>query len=169
MPTIDEVKVQIKQASGIDSSLWKREVNELPSILAETEGVSAILQGIYDNKLGILIATSTRVLFLDKGLFGGLKVEEFQYEKISSVQFETGLIQGKLKIFTSGNTAEITNCDKRLVRLFAEYVQGRISAPKVSPVTGGDVVEKLERLAKLKEQGILSDEEFKQQKDKILA
>ncbi|MBC7953143.1 MAG: PH domain-containing protein [Rhodospirillaceae bacterium] len=169
MPTLEQIQQQIKQASGLDSSLWKREVKELPSILTETEAVEAILQGVYGNNLGVFVATMSRILFVDKGMFGGLKVEEFHYEKISSVQFETGLIQGKLKIFTSGNTAEITNCDKRLVRLFAEYVQGRLSAPKVSPDSGGDVLEKLERLAKLKEQGILSDEEFQQQKAKILA
>lgn len=172
MLSLEQIQQQIKDACGLDSSLWKREVKELPSILAADEAVEAILQGIYSNSLGVLVATTSRILFVDKGMFGGLKVEEFHYEKISSVQFETGLLQGKLKIFTSGNAAEISNCDKRLVRLFSDYVQSRLSSPKTSPAPaqtdGGDVLDKLERLAKLREQGVLSDEEFQQQKTKIL-
>ena len=37
-----------------------------------------------------------------KGFIFGLKVEDFPYDKISSIQYETGLIFGKLTIFTSG-------------------------------------------------------------------
>lgn len=37
-----------------------------------------------------------------------------------------------------------------------------------SPTTSGNSIEQLERLAALKERGVLSDEEFQQQKRQIL-
>lgn len=43
------------------------------------------------------------------------------------------------------------------------------AAPSVAPVTQDDVLSKLERLAKLKEQGVLTEDEFQQQKLSLLA
>jgi hypothetical protein len=86
--------------------------------------------------------------------------------------------RAKITIFAPGNKAEIKHVHKEQVRAFCDYVRARISgatqhasAPQAPPATGGqtDVVSQLERLAKLKEQGILTDEEFQAQKQKILS
>lgn len=173
MPTLEQIQEQLKRIDGISHLLGRKEIKELPAILWEDEQVEHMVQGIYNNGLGALFATNKRLLFVDKGMIFGLKVEDFPYDKITSIQYETGMLQGKLTIFASGNRAEITNCEKGLVRGFSEYVRARISSPQESkaPATGSsdDVISKLERLAKLKEQGILTDEEFLQQKAKILA
>lgn len=174
MPTLEQIQAQLKRIDGISHLLGRKEIKELPAILWEDEQVEHMVQGIYNNGLGALFATNKRLLFVDKGMIFGIKVEDFPYDKITSIQYETGMLQGKLTIFASGNRAEITNCEKGLVRGFSEYVRARISSPQESkaPVTGSssdDVISKLERLAKLKEQGILTDEEFQQQKAKLLA
>jgi hypothetical protein len=49
----------------------------------------------------------------------------------------------------------------------AERVQA--SQPTTAPSSGNDVIDQLERLGKLKDQGILSDEEFQAQKAKVLS
>ncbi len=174
MPTLDEIQAQLKRIDGISHLLGRKEIKELPAILWEDEQVEHMVQGIYNNGLGALFATNKRLLFVDKGMLFGLKVEDFPYDKVTSIQYETGMLQGKLTIFASGNRAEITNCGKALVRGIAEYVRARISSAQVSkaslsPARGDDVISKLERLARLKEQGILSDDEFLQQKARILA
>lgn len=59
--------------------------------------------------------------------------------------------------------------DARIAELEAEQAQ---AAPQAAPPPAAaqpDMVEQLERLAKLKEQGILTDEEFAAQKQKLLA
>jgi hypothetical protein len=57
-----------------------------------------------------------------------------------------------------------------LYRLFKNYTKTR--ATRTFPGYGGtnapDVLTQLERLGKLKDQGIINDEEFEQQKKKIL-
>ncbi|MCD4697588.1 MAG: SHOCT domain-containing protein [Bacteroidales bacterium] len=84
-----------------------------------------------------------------------------------------------MTIFISGHKAVIDNVDKQRVRIFGDFVRNKISSHGQShskiqaqseqkTKTSDDYVSKLERLAKLKKQGILSEEEFNQQKTKIL-
>ncbi len=178
MPTLEQIRLQIKSIDGLSTLLGKREIKELPNILWENENVENLIQGTYNNGNGILVATNTRLIFIDKGLVFGLKVEDFPYDKISSIQYSTGLLLGKLTIFASGNKAVIDNVDKQRVRIFGDVVRNKISSKDTveTPTNqsqqkkdnSDDVVSKLERLAKLKEQGILTEEEFNQQKLKIL-
>lgn len=177
MPTLIEVQSQIKNLGGFESFLGRKEIKELPNILWEDEKVENIIQGTYNNGNGILVATSRRLVFVDKGLLFGLKVEDFPYDKISSIQYETGILMGKLTIFTSGNKAIIDNVVKTKVRIFGDSVRAKISTPKevsnyVPQAINNqtvDIADQLERLAKLKTQGILSEEEFLQQKNKLLS
>lgn len=180
MPSLEEIKSQIQNIDGFEAFLGRKEIKELPNILWHDERVDNIIQGTYNNGNGILVATNKRLVFVDKGLLFGLKVEDFPFDKISSIQYETGIIFGKLTIFTSGNKAVIDNVLKKKVRVFGDSVRARISSHKDTPSTQAtptqptnntnklDVVEQLERLAKLKETGILTEEEFLAQKKKIL-
>jgi len=179
MPTIEQVTAQIQRIDGVSKFLGKREIKELPAILWEDENVENLIAGTYNNGNGILVATNKRLVFIDKGLVFGLKVEDFPYDKISSIQYSTGVLLGKLTIFASGNKAIIDNVDKQLVRIFGDFVRNKISSKegdnKTSTATTSidmnsqdDIVTKLERLAKLKDQGILTEAEFIQQKLKLL-
>lgn len=177
MPTLDEIKIQIKTLDGMQAFMGRREINELPNILAHNEPVLNIVQGFYSGGNGILIATDRRLVFIDKGMIYGLKVEDFPYDKLTSIQYETGLLLAKITLFTSGNRALIDNVDKKQARTFSEAVRERLSAPKVTvapaaavaPISGDDeIITKLERLAKLRDSGILTDSEFAEQKQRIL-
>ena len=168
---IDKIKSEI-QNLNLDniSSFWgKKEIEELPNIIAENEHIDNLIQGTYNNGNGILVSTNRRLIFVDKGL--GLKVEDFPLDKISSIQYEVGLALGKVKIHTSGNVATIINVNKVLAMKFSEFVRDKISnlsnkpnAINIQPT----VLDQLEKLAVLKDKGILSEEEFIEQKKKIL-
>jgi len=175
MPTLDEIKAQIQNLDGTSKLLGVKEIKQLPAILWEDEVVEKLVQGIYGSGYGILVATNKRLIFVDKGWIYGLRVEDFPYDKITSIQYETGVFYGEIKIFASGNKADITQINKKQARDFAEYVRARIShvkghasAPAPAQTFSGDVITQLERLAELKEHGILSEEEFLTQKKKIL-
>lgn len=170
---LDQIKVQIQslKLDNVSSFLGRKEINELPNILAPTETVDNIIQGTYDNGQGILVSTNRRLVFIDKGLIYGLKVEDFPLDKITSIQYETGLILGKVNIHTSGNIATIDNVEKASSRKFAEFVRDKLSQPNEinSNINSQlNVLDQLEKLAKLKENGILSEEEFNDQKKKFL-
>ena len=180
MPTLEDVKTQIKSIDGISKFLSFKEIKELPDILWENESIENMISGTYNNGNGILVATNSRLIFVDKGLIFGLKVEDFPLDKITSIQYSTGILLGKLTIYASGNKAIIDNVDKVQVRLFGDFVRNKISKKSSEELekkdlsvnenvqNQDDIVSKLERLAKLREQGILTEEEFVQQKQKIL-
>lgn len=174
-PRLSEIKKQIQELklSGVSNFLGRREINELPSILAPTETIDNLVQGAYNNGQGILVSTNRRLLFVGKGLLYGLKVEDFPLDKITSIQYETGLLLGEIKIHTSGNIAKIENVEKLSARSFAEFVREKLSQPKetlaTTIVSEPNVLDQIEKLAKLKDSGILSDEEFDVQKKKLLS
>jgi hypothetical protein len=170
---LEEIKAEITKLNlaNISTFFGRKEINELPQILAPSEKIDHIIQGTYNNGQGILVSTNRRLLFVDKGLVYGLKVEDFPLDKISSIQYETGLLLGKVKVHTSGNIATIDNVEKASARIFAEFVRDKLSQPKESQSQNTpqpDILGQLEKLAKLKESGILSEEEFVEQKKKLL-
>ena len=166
-----EIKKQIEGSNILTAFSARKEIKELPNILQEGEKLEALIVGNYNNATGVLVCTDRRLIFIDKGLLYGLKVEEFPIDKISSVSYSTGLLLGKFTI-TSIKDAVIKNVDKLQIRPFAEHVTNKLNSKKKetppSPNLEGDVVSKLERLAVLKEKGILTDDEFAEQKANIL-
>ena len=117
------------------------------------------------------MSTNRRLVFIDKGMIYGLKVEDFPLDKISSIQYETGLVLGKVKIHTSGNIASIDNVEKASSRIFAEFVRDKLSKPNEPIVQNSqepNILEQLEKLGKLKDSGILTEAEFSEQKAKLL-
>jgi hypothetical protein len=173
MPTLEEVREQIGHQPSGARFLGRKEIKELPKILWDDEMIEQLVQGTYNVGTGVLVATNKRLIFVDKGI-GKLRVEDFPYDKISSIQYETGWMSGTITIFASGNKAEIKNVVKDSCKGFADYVRARISPvsesvqTKAAPTAGTDLVDQLERLGKLKDQGILTEEEFTAQKTKIL-
>jgi len=59
--------------------------------------------------------------------------------------------------------------DARLAALEDQQAQAATQAAPPAPTSGGDVVEQLEKLARLKEQGVLTQDEFDSQKRRLLA
>jgi Bacterial PH domain/Short C-terminal domain len=184
VPDLTEVREQIGHLEGGNKFLGRKEVKELPNVLWDDEKVEKFIVGTYGGiGTGVLVATNKRLVFVDKGMMK-LRVEDFPYDKITSIQYKTGMMMGELTIFASGNKAEIENLDKKQCRNFAETVRARITAASehasykepasqaaaAQPAdAGGDVVSQIERLGRLREQGLLTDEEFQAQKEKILA
>lgn len=174
MPTLEEIQEQIRATEDPNQFLGRREVKELPNILWEDESVEKIVRGLYNNHIGILVATNKRLVFVDKGTFGRLTVEDFPYDKISSIQYETGWMFGKVTIFTSGNKAVIEQLLKKEAREFGDYVRARVSkvsqhASVIQPERdSSDAVDQIKRLAELRDQGVLTEEEFAAKKKQLL-
>ncbi|TNE29207.1 MAG: hypothetical protein EP346_06840 [Bacteroidetes bacterium] len=152
--------------------LKRKEIKELPNVLHDQEQILHMIQGIYSGGIGILVLTNKRMIFVDKGMMYGLKVEEFPLANINSVTFESGLLMGKVKIHSSGNGAEISNVDKDAARHFADYYsrmkhsESTASSSDSNPTV--DVIGQIERLAELRDKGIITPEDFESQKQKML-
>ncbi len=113
---------------GLDGSEFKghwgrSEIKELPHILGEGE---VIRHAVYAKREsggnGLLLATDSRLLFVDKGMLYGLTVQEFPYGAISSVRYNTGLVMGKVFLVAEGYTVFFEQVDNEMAKSFCEFV-----------------------------------------------
>lgn len=150
-----------------------RAIGELAKILWEEEVIEKIISGfVGQNYESFLVATDSRVIIVGKSSWMGLvKADDFAYDKISSIQHKVGFGFCDVKITSSGNKAEISISDKGKGVEIAEYIKRKannVNSGKNTSNNGQDIVSQLERMAKLKEQGIISEAEFDAMKQKLL-
>jgi len=147
------------------------EAKALLEVLGPDEIPERAVKGLLGRGSGLLIATDRRAIFVDKGLIG-LRVEEFPYQKISSIQYKTGMMLGEIIIHTAGNEAIIENVDKKVTRDFGEWLRTRItratSTPAPAAPVSNDPMAQLEQLGKLREAGVVTEEEFAAKKKQLL-
>jgi PH (Pleckstrin Homology) domain-containing protein/putative oligomerization/nucleic acid binding protein len=152
----------------------RREIKGLEDKLGEGEEVINLAQGVYEKKNGLLAVTDRRVVFVEEGVFRR-RLEDFPYDKISSVQTSTGMRSGKLTIFGSGNKAVIDQVypKQRTVEI-GDYVRARIAASSrqqaPSPISGSaSPAGRLRQLVELRDAGVITPEDFEAQKARILS
>ncbi|MEX9943288.1 PH domain-containing protein [Providencia rettgeri] len=159
----------------------KKEFLHLPQILHSNEVPQAIASGSMESKNWLLVLTNYRVIFLHKGMLFGLKQVDINLDNIVSVGGKTGMILGDILIGTSGQNYAISNVSKKTVIPFTNLIneardkkknisseQQTTNSEQLSNSSTSDLISQLEKLASLKEKGILSEEEFLQQKNKLL-
>lgn len=167
---------RIAKEIGDDQFFTKKELNYLPEILSDGEQVLAFTSGLMDGNTWLITLTDRRIIFLDKGMIYGLKQTTIDLDKINSISGQTGLFFGKIAIEDGASSRMIENVWKKTVATFTNKVRDAIEAKKAesrhAPIpqkAEDDVVTKLEKLATLLDKGIINQEEFTQQKAKILA
>lgn len=165
---------RIAREIGDDQFFTKKELRHLPSVLADGEQVLAFSSGLMGGNTWLITLTDRRIIFLDKGLIYGLKQVSIDLDKVNAVSAETGILFGKILIQDGATQRMIESVLKRTVVAFTNKVRDAIEARKrpiaAAPSTGADdIVSRLERLAALRENGVLTDQEFAEQKKKLLA
>jgi Bacterial PH domain len=114
--------------------------------------------------------TDKRVLFANKVFLSGLKSADLQWDKISSVSYETEMVFGNITFHASGVKmyfSSITNAD---CKILAEMARDKIDSKdsQAPNLVNSDLIGQIERLAALKEKGVLTESEFADQKIKLL-
>lgn len=150
----------------------KREVRKLPENLHDGEHVEMITTGTYSGGNGIVVLTDRRLFFLKDGMVSK-RSEDFPLSKLSSVQWSTGMLMGKITVFASGNAAEITNVAKKDGKAITDAIRERLhtpAEPAAAPVPAAvdDPAAQLRKLAELRDAGLLSDDEFEAKRAAII-
>lgn len=169
MPTKDEIRRQIANIEGINQLMSGRSIDMLPDILWEDEEVADAISGTLDGKNGLLVATNKRIIFIKKGLVRA-SVEDIPYDKMSSLEYDQGVLFGSIKFYASGNRVHIDKIQKARVRPFAEGLRARITGAQThasaqAPMTA---IDQVKQLAELRDQGIITAEEFDAKKKQLL-
>ena len=145
----------------------------------ENEEAIASVKGAYETKImgsdsvrnGVFVATSKRVVFYAKKITG-YEMEVFPYSTISSIEHGKGLMGHKITLFASGNKATVKWIKEGDIDSFVGEVKSRIGKKEASSETPSqlpaDIPAQIKQLAELKDQGILTEEEFETKKAELL-
>lgn len=135
MPTLEEIQSEIENLPNGDREKKNRAVKELPNILYDDEHVGNITHGGHfyygyiGVKNGILVATDSRVLFIDKGLIYGVNADAFLYKEITSIKIKHWPLFDEIVLYTRAGEFEIRGILKEDAKNFCEYVCARINIP----------------------------------------
>ena len=181
MPTtMKEVRKQLSRIKTAEIFGTKKEIQYLPEILSRDEQIRCLTSGMMEGNTWLVVCTSKRVIFLDKGMFYGLKQSEIPLNKINSMTQSSGFFFGTISIWYGTKSLVMTNIKKKSIKYFVHHTNKAIEElekSKREEANGSQgqslhqdiVADELKKLASLKEQGVLTQEEFDQQKAKLLA
>lgn len=171
-PDIDAAAERLSSTMGV-----KREIQRLPEVLWEGEQVDSLASGLYGGGNGLVVMTNLRLIFFKHGVMSQ-KVEDFPYGKISSVQWQGGMMMGTLTVFTSGNKAEIKNMPKDIGKAIGDKLRALIAqgttpgAPPAGPAgpvaAPQGIAERLAVLDQLLAAGAVTAEEHQERRARIL-
>lgn len=175
----EELRPDIERARSLMSYRLgsNREIKRLADFLWDDEEVARMVGGRYGGGTGLLVLTDRRLLFVKHGRMKQT-LEDFPLDKVSSVQWSSGLALGKLTIFASGNKAEVDQLQKKDGKDLADHVReviavgsassDQISTPATSSSGPASVADELRKLGELRDAGVLTEDEFATQKARLL-
>lgn len=177
MPTIEEIRSQIKALDDAYIFYTKREIKYLPKILVDGEQIRALTSGFSNNRTVLAVVTNRRVLFLDKGMFFGMRQWQMALDRVQSIDGDYTIFFGSIRIWDGASAIKISMVMAKSIDPFIKATRDAIDEYKrmsfretVGAASSAlDVASQIERLAALKAQGHLTEEEFQTQKKKILA
>jgi hypothetical protein len=173
-PRLQEIRQQIDDLGQIYSFGTRKEIRYLPDIVGPTENIKAMTSGMMDGNTWLITCTDHRVIFLDKGMIYGLRQIEIPIAQVNSIAQQTGVFFAEIAIYDGSKHMQIKMVEKRTVKEFVAAVNAAIrknNEPQGVPIQSQllDVASQLEKLSNLKDKGVLTQEEFEQQKTKLLA
>jgi hypothetical protein len=178
-----------------DRSQLHKDANKgLDQNLSADEKVQVIIRGLWDSAI---IGTNVRDFIYKRGLMGGVtfgsKLTSWDYLNLSGVQIETGPMSGFISLQgpgiesidlsywnSSGKnspnmsphaisiTSDLYEQAREGVAIFRRLISNSQQSKTVNPITL-DIPDQIRKLAQLKEQGILTQEEFESKKKDLLS
>jgi hypothetical protein len=126
-----------------------------------------------------LFVTSQRLIFRNPSMMGMREhFSSVNYDKISSLDIEKGIFSSTLKIRAEGFAGDVDAIDKEKAEKILLYIQEKMDEVTTSAMHSQldihtsnpqlSAADELTKIARLKEQGILSEADFIQMKQEIL-
>lgn len=166
---------KLKQLPGFDSWGTRKEIKYLRTVLYGDEEVFSIASGIMDHKTWLITCTNKRIIFIDCGLLYGVRHSEVMIDKVNAVSFVNGLILGEIHIEDGASTRIIENVQKRSTKPFVDAVHKAMGLSHqnkqqiITQQTNVSVADEILKFKQLMDNGIITQEEFEQQKRRLLS
>lgn len=189
MPTLEQINQQIAALPHKYIFYTRKEIRYLPKIMSEDERILALTSGFMNNRTWLAVCTNKRVLFIDRGMFFGLRQVQMNLDRIQAIDSSFGIAFGSIRVWDGASSMSISLVLKPTVAPFVKTVQEAMdkykrlmvhelaatatSAHRTASENGSlaqsQLINELERLAKLKADGHLTEEEYSAAKAKLIA
>ena len=173
MPTLEEIKRQVSAYPHRYIFWTQKEVRALPEILYDDEKIKAVTSGMMNGATWLLVCTDRRLIFLNRGMFYGLRQVQLPLDRIQSIDHSATIAFGSISVWDGASSISINMVLKGSIPPFVRATEEamyalRKGAKPASATAPLDVASQIAKLAELKEKGHLTDAEFQAQKKKLL-
>jgi hypothetical protein len=143
-------------------------------IIDATTGHAEVTRmGAKTRRPATILVTDRRVIIFSKKL-GGYDAQDYAYGLLTGVDHKKGVTGGHINLRAAGDSANVSQVEKTDVERIAQVIRDRMalahpsSASAGPPPAASSLADELAKLARLRDVGVLSDEEFGAQKAKLL-
>lgn len=145
--------------------LPKKSIQQIIDNLIPKEEIIILTNCNAESHPGAIAVTNKRVIFCSKVFFSTF-MKDFDLKKITSTNFESHMTN-KMTIQGSSDKITITAIDKKVGQEIVNKIKELQLSTEPSNTSSGTIAD-LEKLAELKEKGIITEEEFNAKKKQIL-
>ncbi len=143
-------------------------------ILDMTTGMVKVRQmGSETERNGSVLVTDRQVILFTTKI-GGYDVQDFAYGLLTSVDHKKGLVFGNLNLAAAGDASHVSMIPKTDIERVAQTIRARMALAH-QPNTGiptqpveADLSEQIRKLAALRDEGLLTEDEFAAKKKQLL-
>ena len=166
----DDIDKHYARFSWLARLMCKLEMKQLNQVINPEDSIEGMVYGMHRGAFALLVATDERLFFIDKRLVT-MRVDEFQFQHIESMQYDFGVAYGMIKVTTANKFFDLKLVPNRMLKPFVmkvnNHAKRKIWTDESSNFSATDMDE-LERLSMLHRQGDLSDQEFTDAKTRII-
>ena len=154
----------------------REEINKIASRLDKDEIVQIIAKQSKFKPGGSVITpdtlfvTNRRIIIRNPTMLGARQtIDVINFNQITSVQLGKGVFSSTIKLRTYGYQEDIEAIAKDKAEKIVEYIRNALrNVSEARLVEQSSLADELSKLAKLKEQGMLSEAEFTQMKQELI-
>lgn len=168
-------KYENQKIPGDSSSGTSKEIRHLRKMLYSDEKVLQVASGIMEGNTWLIACTTKRIIFIDCGMLYGVKHSEIMIDKVNAVSFKNGFMRGEIHVEDGASTRIITNISNSSTKPFVDAVHKAMEISKKSnqiivqnQPQNLSIADEIMKFKSLLDNGIISQEEFEQQKKKLL-
>lgn len=110
-----------RSKSEMDDLMGSRSVEELARHLEKGEKVLRIVRGSHNGQIGVMAATSKRVIFMSRGILD-MKSYEFDYDDILAAAVSSRLFTSTIMIRHNSDTFIVNKVARNHAVRFADFV-----------------------------------------------
>ena len=156
---------------GLSETRRAQLIGKASPVLVEGEEVVDVTVGIAEVKRNgqsrrrraTILVTDRRVVLFSKRL-GRYDVQEYAFGRLAGVDHHLGPITGQLNLRASGGSADIWQVYKKDVGRVAQAIRDRMAS-----VRQGSVADEIDKFARLRNEGVITEEELAAQKARLLS